>query len=454
MRIGRRAAVAGAVAMLVASAPAPLADAVQPTAGCRGVALASPLTGEPVDMLRTPILLVHGINSRPAVFQTTASSLATLPRAAVYTFDYQDMSLRWVTDRALRERLADALSCLYAYQSQRVIVIGHSMGGLLTQQVASMSDPRRPGHHLREALGGVVTVGTPFEGSVFLTAARLAIEGATATGILHGGVAGALVVLARVAVAACGRAATVRVKDCPVDLVRILDSDAGRALQLDSPQLGNLPRWPSGLSLTHVAGQIRADLRLRVFDFTADLGGLSLGDVVVSETSALPRSGTRATVTCSAEVDITDGSAVAGFQLARLFSAGCFHVDLVRHRPVVAEVASGVGRSLRALPPSLVVQPDSGRRGTRVLVAGDGCHVSGWDSPTVAVDLVRNGASGWTEEGSGAANTSTDGFGRWFTSFQVARDAPPGDYEVVAGCLGRDGSIAVRYRSRRFRVSR
>ncbi len=150
---------------------------------CQGVGPA------PVTPGKTPILFVHGINSSSRTWAATqppdggtvtgtresplayvVNSLGT-GEVAGYTFDWSSASgkaghVRWVTDPpspSLGERLAQAISCVARNADHRVIIVAHSMGGLITQY-ASSRDPKDQNGNPTD-IAAVFTLGTPYQGS-------------------------------------------------------------------------------------------------------------------------------------------------------------------------------------------------------------------------------------------------------------------------------------------------
>jgi len=134
----------------------------------------------------TPVLFVHGINSKPTdwtggngrnVEGTNVPPLAYVINAlgrkvTGYTFDWSSASgatptagaspnVMWVTDPPVPDlamRLAHAINCIAQKSGHKVIVIAHSMGGLVTK-AASRSDV-----DLND-IAAVFTLGTPYRGS-------------------------------------------------------------------------------------------------------------------------------------------------------------------------------------------------------------------------------------------------------------------------------------------------
>jgi pimeloyl-ACP methyl ester carboxylesterase len=130
----------------------------------------------------TPIVMVHGWTgsdthddagqgafshridltaNRLGTVTTTRSligQLQSLPGAAVFTFDYHPYSARWVDDAHLGPALGNVIDCLYQASGQKVIFIGHSMGGLITRYAAT--HPGVSGSDRTAEISTVVTFGT------------------------------------------------------------------------------------------------------------------------------------------------------------------------------------------------------------------------------------------------------------------------------------------------------
>jgi pimeloyl-ACP methyl ester carboxylesterase len=143
---------------------------------------------QPIIPGKTPVLFVHGINSsyqtwastQPpdggTVTGTSESPLAYVVNslgsgnAAGYTFNWSSASgetgpVGWVTDPpspTLGERLAQAISCVAKAAGHQVIIIAHSMGGLITEKASTISPAD---------IAAVFTLGTPYQGSWLATAA-------------------------------------------------------------------------------------------------------------------------------------------------------------------------------------------------------------------------------------------------------------------------------------------
>ena len=193
----------------------------------------------------TPVLFVHGINSGPWAWtrgdvdgmgepplQYVQKSLGN-GKVTGYTFDWskyaggQGNPVLWVTSplpTSLGAALSQAIACVARNSGHQVIIIAHSMGGLITQDASSL---------VRADIASVFTLGTPYQGSWAASAA--------------GGqrLLGGLDLVAQVIRAACGFQAS--------DLLCIYAAeqhDPGvEAMRLDPPGGWKArPAWPARAS--------------------------------------------------------------------------------------------------------------------------------------------------------------------------------------------------------------
>ncbi|ODU03100.1 MAG: hypothetical protein ABS81_15420 [Pseudonocardia sp. SCN 72-86] len=221
---------------------------------------------------RQPVLLVHGFNSGPSTWgdEGRVRLVGDASAACTTVFDYADRSTRWVTDAAIGPALASRILDLAAASaaaggSGKVVVVGHSMGGLATRCAASTTcNGGRAG--VAERIAELVTLGTPNFGSWLVSDGTHAVASTFS--------------------AAC----YLRPPGSPVttilcDLVRRLGtSDAGRAFERGSSELGQLPPLPATVPVYALAAHI--ELRSSFFGLNdTDLG--EGGDLVVLPDSAL-----------------------------------------------------------------------------------------------------------------------------------------------------------------------
>jgi pimeloyl-ACP methyl ester carboxylesterase len=135
----------------------------------------------------TPVLFVHGINSDHSTWDGSTNvdgtnqnpltyiQMALGPgRVNGYTFDWHKFSgfpldgkVSWVTDSPpanLGDLLAQAITCVATHAGHKVIIIAHSMGGLLAEYASKVT-------HTAADIAAVFTLGTPYQGSWLASAA-------------------------------------------------------------------------------------------------------------------------------------------------------------------------------------------------------------------------------------------------------------------------------------------
>jgi pimeloyl-ACP methyl ester carboxylesterase len=231
-----------------------------------------------------PVVFIHGILSTADMWDgssgtSMAGQAAALQGKAwqgqgptVWTFNYGPQhSLDWVTNAAIAPAFATAISCLAENSGHQVVIVAHSMGGLAAQLAVRLADPNggRVGAHVAE----LITIGTPYQGSWFLSAVQALRTGgrwAYPTQYL---------VAAEAITSAC---ADRRSDIC--GLLNVPPSPVGTALELHSKEIRNLPPWPPRLKVYDVAGDIK------VIQLVAGplYGSLDLGDGPVLTDSAPP----------------------------------------------------------------------------------------------------------------------------------------------------------------------
>jgi pimeloyl-ACP methyl ester carboxylesterase len=278
-----------AVLLVVAIAtglPSSTPAANQPVipSGCNGAVLAGRGTPAPDDKV-TPVIFVHGIMSSEAMWDdpipgsrrgSLLASVAAIPGVATYTFDYRQQSLDWVTKDSVGPRLGRAITCLATQAKRKVVVVAHSMGGLATRLAAAQSDG--VGGRVADHLATVITLGTPYQGSLLLTLLASGIDALATSNSPY-----ALAV--RAIRAWCGLRAQALPEgggDC--GLLGVPATPAGRALRVGSPQLAALPPWPPRLPVHAIAGDLRLWVSLLGHNLTAPI---PLGDIAVTVGSAL-----------------------------------------------------------------------------------------------------------------------------------------------------------------------
>ncbi|MFI6266644.1 lipase family alpha/beta hydrolase [Micromonospora sp. NPDC051006] len=240
----------------------------------------------------TPILLVHGwnggnpgmwsepinlstLNIAPRVTSSLLGNLQKLAGAAVYTVDYSDVAKKFfLEDGSGAPRVIEAMNCLAenaAFRGHKTVVVAHSMGGLITRW--SLSEAAPGGVERRGHVGLVVTLGTPYEGS-----------------LVSGLVTSLADEVAKVDKPTAALAATVHqllalchdVGNFPgcTDFVDFLS--AMHSFAPGSPEMRSLAVWPEGTEVNTLASRTIVETGL----FFAKGPEMDLGDVIVPTSSA------------------------------------------------------------------------------------------------------------------------------------------------------------------------
>lgn len=277
---------------------------------------------------------IRGTTPRP--IRSLIAQVQGLPGAVAFTYDYHDTSGRWVTDDSVGPGLGRALRCLHRASGEKVIVVGHSMGGLAVRQAVGR---QKDGTDRSDSVSTVVTFGTPETGSV---AALL-----TAAGVDVGTRFRAEIAVLRMILAACGADSSVDMESgslCSVlpGFLRSFDGDAGRALRAGSRELRDLPAFPSGVDVVALAGSARFAVPADVF-LSPRTKDVDVGDLIVTSGSAKDGADRSEEVRCRYQLNpvrgLTDGIGLKVRLLAESDAAGspigaftgpCFHNSLMR----------------------------------------------------------------------------------------------------------------------------
>jgi pimeloyl-ACP methyl ester carboxylesterase len=326
------AAVAGASSSCLTSAP--LAQQVeQVTVDGRRSALAGSI----------PVLFVHGMNEGPAVWHPSSPSsipgqAAMIPGMTAWTFNYYRWSLQWVTKPQIGPNLAKAISCLFDVSGNSVIIVTHSMGGLATQDaLAKLPILRTPyGATSSPDVLAVINIGTPYQGSLLLSDVQALIRG----GEMRGGAHFAAAVEAYLNYCKVRGPTT----SGPCSLLSILRSPVGTALEYESAEIRQLPRWPDHLGVWDIVGDMTLSL------FPVEVSGPGVGDLVVTTASATawenPAYAFIETPAPGPAVDGTD-NVPCNASITNFWAASCFHDNLPTNKKVVINVVAEL-RSLKS----------------------------------------------------------------------------------------------------------
>jgi pimeloyl-ACP methyl ester carboxylesterase len=316
------------------------------------------ITGSDDDFAGTIDQSYIGANPQPPRSLTDALAGARtgdlppgLPGVAVFSFSYTPDSLRWVDNDAVGAKFAETIDCLHDRFSAPVSVVAHSMGGLVTRWVANTTDSN--GTPRSEKLGKVITLGTPYQGSVVSSVGNGVTD--VAAGTLDAAVVGPLGEALRLLNLLCGDAGTNSGKgNCgPIPLYASARSEAGRNLRIGSDALAALRPWPAGVDITTVAGSQL--LPLSLIGSTRNTR-IDAGDLAVATSSAVAdppgaEAGTEAVFTCAYDTatDSIKNRFAAVFKLSdpiarrreltgALLASPCYHSKLMRNVELTNEV--------------------------------------------------------------------------------------------------------------------
>ncbi len=332
---------------------------------------ASPAGCVPDLSQRLPVILVHGFSDRPAVWgsandpNSMLHTVGRIPNTYVETFDYESTNKRWIDDPAIGRSLARRIACVAASSRQangpgKVIVIGHSMGGLAAKYAATQTVE---GHKVAGDIGLVATIGTPNTGNGWANGYAL------------------------VRSAICSAITMAKA----VQLQFLCDGDAVEGLQSHSQQIDALPPLPGNIPVIAIAGDVTVTysfFQLTLKDTDSDL--------IVTKQSALKGAahpklgGGEEVVACETSIQALDhvklGSALPGNPVL----PSCWHNGLPSNQEVKLAVTSTIEKYQRALAANQALAPYIGtwtvhggkleirpdRTGTHTLNLGCGAAVT------------------------------------------------------------------------------
>lgn len=377
------------LATLLTGPPAVAAVAAVPPANCpdapvtlttpeRGADGTTPRPRAHVDGRYTPILLVHGWNGKPSMWgePTNLSTLKTEPKvnhsllgnlqkltgAAVYTLDYHSVAHRWFLDPEGGGNLfLAAEKCLTgqeAFRGHRLVVVAHSMGGLITRW--ALSDKAPDGVARRDRVGLVVTLGTPYQGSLLAALGTALADGALADGTVLDKRIAPIAEVVHQLLTLCE---VVRIIGCD-QLNHLVDMFAAmRAFATGSDEMNSLDAWPPGTRVSTLA--TRTELENIGGMFFAKGPVLDVGDVVVAVDSATSGEHPEKIATCrltaskirdrwntvATTLGITADVDVPKYWRLALFG-DCFHSNEARLIELTNEVLGSVGDELSTYDPA------------------------------------------------------------------------------------------------------
>lgn len=183
---------------------------------------------------KTPVILVHGLWSKAGMWADGSPSMRSVlegvSQVSVSAFDYESANNRWVTEGGTDQRLAKTIVCYSKlYGGKKVIIVAHSMGGLLTRAAL---DWAAYGTFAKKAVGHVITLGTPHTGA----------NVASITSMLHD--------------APCELGRFWYGEDAYHACQQVSDLWATSAMHPGSSELKALPRFPAGITVRAIAGDV------------------------------------------------------------------------------------------------------------------------------------------------------------------------------------------------------
>ena len=346
-------------ALLVAGA-VPAATSARAAGGCANVTQPGIIAGT------TPILFVHGIDSDPTTWTSgtvNGTSVAPLDyvdgalgsQVACYTFDWTAYSgfrsgstLSWVTGPPAPgpgQLLAQAIKCVAAKAGHQVIIVAHSMGGLLAKYASSVDS-------VSGDIAAVFTLGTPYQGSQLDSAATGAFGWLTqAIGGYCSGTGGKQHVKPSVGVNTLCRLVS-------------QSGDPGMIGMRTYAQWHALT-WPGTLQVSRQVFPLAASIQATSWQplplFGPQLTFADLGDFVVSTKSEFG-GGTTPTVTCT--VPITGVPALATL-LSAVTASSCFHTNEPDNKTLLDTIISTIKQ--RSLIPTAATSAGSKTQATVTL---------------------------------------------------------------------------------------
>jgi pimeloyl-ACP methyl ester carboxylesterase len=335
----------------------PLHAAASPTAGCANV------QPSPVAAGTTPILFVHGINSDPATWtKGTVSGTSQAPLNYVesalgtsqvtgYTFDWSKYSgfhagskLSWVTGPPASgpgPLLAQAIECVAGEAGHKVIIIAHSMGGLVTKYASTIDS-------VSSDIAAVFTLGTPFKGSWLDSTATGALGWLSQAIGAYCSFGGSLYPLGTGVHGAKQHVKPSGAIEALCHIVSERDDPGMKGMRTDINKEGwHTLSWSGGFPVFPLAASIQATSWQPLPLFGPQLTFAGFGDFVVGTRSELG-GGTTPTVTCTVPIA---GALVLPTLLDAVTASSCFHTNEPDNKTLLDSIISTIMQHHLIAPP-------------------------------------------------------------------------------------------------------
>ncbi|MDX2776571.1 alpha/beta fold hydrolase [Streptomyces caniscabiei] len=276
-------------------------------------------TPDATEAAKVPLLFVHGLWSRSDVWSEGSASMMDAVRAEqvhAVTFDYESTNSTWVAEGDTADRLAKTIVCYFLLYDEKVVVGAHSMGGLLARQSLSKT---AYGVRVQDAVGLVITIGTPHKGSQ-LGGVSYGANFSLCYMMLFGQWDAARL---------CNTAESTK---------------AVSAMRPGSPELASLPHFPDSVAVKAIAGEVKQESICLKWVNVCLRGRSTGGDMVVAVSSATAEYTTRG---------MGDGKKVFACTTAVVVpwaAPWCGHKEMLGARRVQDEVAASLREYLAAQP--------------------------------------------------------------------------------------------------------
>lgn len=360
------AAALGAVLVLPALFPAAPARAAQAALGCANVTQPAIVPGN------TPVLFVHGIDSGPSTWTQGSvgvtlkppldyvdSALGTRQQVTGYTFDWSKYSgvrhgskLAWVNGPPAPgpgPLLAQAIKCVAGKSGHKVIIIAHSMGGLVTEDASTIGSASKD-------IAAVFTLGTPFQGSWLDSTANSQFGWLSQAIGAYCSFGGAL---SSAGTGGQGTKQHTKPAGGIENICRLVgerDDPGMKAMRTDAPekQGWHALHWSGGFPVFPRAASIQASWQpLPLFGPQVTLH--DFGDFVVGTRSELD-GGTTPTVTCT----VPSGSAlVLPALLDAVAASSCFHTNEPDNKTLLDNIITTI-KQRRLIPTAATTSASAG----------------------------------------------------------------------------------------------